>query len=264
MSSNSVEMKSTTTNNKSLEELFVTPRLDVPDRVCSSSTASSSRSFITSIVPSAAGVNTEEKNDLTLSISKLDGIQLLQFLWNTCENIPYPTKRELTKTLGFETTPSTPEIINYLVHRMENVLTYKFLKVDRSVPIVSRHIDNRSWEYVTAIERSSDGTVGVFMIQSRYPAAPNHNHHQSAGTATVKSDIIAAKPYTQAEYENQLLVNTLTTFFKISCPAIRSLHRHSSEWEELKEAVDKFYILPFHEGMYENGGNYIIVTFVYN
>ena len=68
------------------------------------------------------------------------------------------------------------------------------------------------------------------------------------------SDIIVAKPYTQIEYSNQVFVNHMSTYFKISCPMIRSIERQSDEWKELKAAVDKFYIDPFHEGMYENGG----------
>ena len=182
----------------------------------------------------------EEKNDLILSITKLDGIKLLHFLWDTCEAIPYKTKKEFNKEMGLDRVPNSPEIINYLVHRMENVLTCKFLKIDRDKYIVPRNIENTSWDNVTAIQRSSDGTVGIFMIQSR-----NRDN---------TSDIIVAKPFTRVEYESQLFVNKMTDYFKISCPKIRSIERHSDEWEALKAAVDKFYILPFHEGLYENGG----------
>lgn len=163
------------------------------------------------------------------------------------EGIPYKTKKEFNKDMGFDKVPTTPEIIKFLVKRMEDILTCKFLKVDRSIELLPRDIENRSWNNVSAIQRSSDGTVGIFMIQSKY-------HHPNT-----TSDIIVAKPYTLSEYNNQVFVNQLITFLKISCPKIRSIERQSDEWKELKAAVDKFYIEPFHEGLYENGGVYVYV-----
>lgn len=76
---------------KKLEELFQTPRqpseklLDGEAAVVSSTGEIRSNETSSSSPGHVIKMNSDEKSDIIASISKVDGITLLHFLWDTCE-----------------------------------------------------------------------------------------------------------------------------------------------------------------------------------